>query len=105
MPSSAATAQRLKDELGDLLFQVVFHAQMAEETGAFRFRGGGGSHLRQADAPPSARVRQPRRSLDAPRSKARLGGHQGAGARATARRRAAAPRRATGRRAARRCRR
>ena len=27
----------LKDELGDLLFQVVFHAQMAQETGAFSF--------------------------------------------------------------------
>jgi ATP diphosphatase len=27
----------LKDELGDLLFQVVFHARMAEEGGAFRF--------------------------------------------------------------------
>jgi len=27
----------LKDELGDLLFQVVFHAQMAFETGAFDF--------------------------------------------------------------------
>lgn len=27
----------LKDELGDLLFQVVFHAQMAEEAGAFSF--------------------------------------------------------------------
>jgi ATP diphosphatase len=27
----------LKDELGDLLLQVVFHAQMAEEQGAFRF--------------------------------------------------------------------
>lgn len=27
----------LKDELGDLLFQVVFHAQMAEEAGHFRF--------------------------------------------------------------------
>ena len=27
----------LKDELGDLLFQVVFHARMAEETGAFAF--------------------------------------------------------------------
>jgi len=27
----------LKDELGDLLFQVVFHAQMAHETGAFDF--------------------------------------------------------------------
>jgi ATP diphosphatase len=27
----------LKDELGDLLLQVVYHAQMAEETGAFAF--------------------------------------------------------------------
>jgi nucleoside triphosphate diphosphatase len=27
----------LKDELGDLLFQVVFHAQMAEELGLFDF--------------------------------------------------------------------
>ncbi len=27
----------LKDELGDLLFQVVFHAQMAEEQGSFDF--------------------------------------------------------------------
>ena len=27
----------LKDELGDLLFQVVFHAQMAEEAGDFNF--------------------------------------------------------------------
>ncbi len=29
--------QDLKDELGDLLFQVVFHARMAEEQGAFAF--------------------------------------------------------------------
>lgn len=27
----------LRDELGDLLFQVVFHAQMAQEQGAFAF--------------------------------------------------------------------
>jgi ATP diphosphatase len=27
----------LKDELGDLLFQVVFHSRMAEEEGAFNF--------------------------------------------------------------------
>jgi nucleoside triphosphate diphosphatase len=27
----------LKDELGDLLLQVVYHARMAEETGAFEF--------------------------------------------------------------------
>jgi ATP diphosphatase len=29
--------QHLKDELGDLLFQVVFHAQMAQEAGHFDF--------------------------------------------------------------------
>jgi ATP diphosphatase len=29
--------EELKDELGDLLFQVVFHARMAEEEGAFDF--------------------------------------------------------------------
>ena len=28
----------LKDELGDLLFQVVFHARMAEEQGLFTFK-------------------------------------------------------------------
>ncbi|OYX29463.1 MAG: nucleoside triphosphate pyrophosphohydrolase, partial [Caulobacterales bacterium 32-69-10] len=28
----------LKDELGDLLFQVVFHARIAEEAGSFAFR-------------------------------------------------------------------
>ena len=27
----------LRDELGDLLFQVVFHAQMAQEAGHFEF--------------------------------------------------------------------
>src|SRR5471030_2597417 len=27
----------LRDELGDLLFQVVFHSRMAEEAGAFNF--------------------------------------------------------------------
>jgi len=30
--------ERLRDELGDLLFQVVFHARMAEERGWFGFR-------------------------------------------------------------------
>ncbi|NDY96604.1 nucleoside triphosphate pyrophosphohydrolase [Wenzhouxiangella limi] len=32
-----ADMAELKDELGDLLFQVVFHARMAEEEGAFDF--------------------------------------------------------------------
>ncbi|HEY5791471.1 MAG TPA: MazG family protein, partial [Gammaproteobacteria bacterium] len=29
--------EALRDELGDLLFQVVFHSRMAEEQGAFAF--------------------------------------------------------------------
>jgi ATP diphosphatase len=33
---SRANLTDLKDELGDLLFQVAFHARMAEEQGAFR---------------------------------------------------------------------
>jgi nucleoside triphosphate diphosphatase len=33
----------LKDELGDLLFQVVFHAQMARERGAFDFEAVAGA--------------------------------------------------------------
>jgi len=32
-----ASMDDLKEELGDLLFQVVFHSQMAEENGHFRF--------------------------------------------------------------------
>jgi ATP diphosphatase len=32
-----ADLNRLRDELGDLLFQVVFHARMAEEAGQFDF--------------------------------------------------------------------
>ena len=31
------SADELRDELGDLLFQVVFHARMAEEAGQFAF--------------------------------------------------------------------
>lgn len=32
------TAEALRDELGDLLFQVVYHTRMAEERGWFSFR-------------------------------------------------------------------
>src|ERR1700755_1274269 len=31
--------QQLRDELGDLLFQIVFHARMAQERGWFDFAG------------------------------------------------------------------
>ena len=36
-PSRRPTWRALKDELGDLLLQVVYHARMAEEQGAFAF--------------------------------------------------------------------
>jgi nucleoside triphosphate diphosphatase len=35
--------RHLQDELGDLLFQVVFHAQMASESGAFDFEAVAGT--------------------------------------------------------------
>lgn len=36
-PGGAPDPDQLKDELGDLLFQVVYHAQMAQEQGWFGF--------------------------------------------------------------------
>ena len=53
----------LPDELGDLLFQVVFHARMAEEARPVRFRRCGRGRHRQDDPPPSPclwRRRRPR---------------------------------------------
>ena len=57
----------LREELGDLLLQVVFHARMAQEQGAFDFGDVVDGDHREAVAPPSARVRRgagrdPRRS-------------------------------------------
>ncbi len=51
----------LKDELGDLLLQVVFHAQMASEAEAVRVRGRRARHLREDDPAPSACLRRRRR--------------------------------------------
>ena len=59
-PSSADDLTDLKDELGDLLLQVVFHARMAEEQGAFAFDDVAARDQRQDDPPPSARVRATR---------------------------------------------
>ena len=66
----------LKDELGDLLFQVVFHAQMASESGAFDFEAVAAGDLRQAHAPPSPRIRG-WRIAERRRAILSLGGHQG----------------------------
>ena len=38
MPSTTHDMASLKDELGDLLFQVIFYAQMAKEAGDFDFQ-------------------------------------------------------------------
>ena len=56
--SSRATVPALREELGDLLLQVVFHARVAAERGACRHRRGGRRHRRQAGAPAPARVRR-----------------------------------------------
>ena len=50
----------LREELGDLLLQVVFHARMAQEQGAFDFGDVVQTHHREADAPASACVRRAR---------------------------------------------
>ena len=54
----------LKDELGDLLLQVVFHAQMADRGRPLRLRRRGRGDHHQADPPPSACLRR-RRARDA----------------------------------------
>jgi ATP diphosphatase len=59
----------LRDELGDLLLQVVFHAQMAREAGKFDVRGRGRRDLRQARAPASTRVRRAR--IETPQAQTR----------------------------------
>ena len=67
----------LKEELGDLLFQVVFHAQIAREAGEFDFDAVVGSDLRQAGAAPSTCVRR-RGRADRRRAERRVGEREGA---------------------------
>ena len=69
----------LAGELGDLLLQVVFHANIAEERGAFRLRAGDRARVGEDGAAPPARLRR-RRGLDLRRGAAQLGGDQGRGA-------------------------
>ena len=68
----------LRDELGDLLLQVVFHARMAQEQGAFDFGDVVEAITDQADPPASARVRR-RARADAGRGQRPVGPHQGRG--------------------------
>ena len=60
----------LRDELGDLLLQVVFHARMAEEQGAFDFGDVVEAITDQADPPASACVRRRARADAGRRSRA-----------------------------------
>ena len=52
----------LREELGDLLLQVVFHARMARGARHLRFRRRGAGDHRKASAPSSACVRRPARA-------------------------------------------
>ena len=50
----------LREELGDLLLQVVYHARMAEEQGLFVFEDVARGHRRQTRGAPSPCVRRRR---------------------------------------------
>ena len=68
----------LKDELGDLLLQVVFHARMAQEVDAFAFQRRRRGDLRQARAPSSPCFRRRRTARRRGRDRA-MERDQGAG--------------------------
>ncbi len=71
-PSSPVSPTRSREELGDLLFQVVFHAQIAAERGEFAMADVLARPHRQDDEPPSARLRR-RRGEHAGRSARAVG--------------------------------
>ena len=60
-PDDPATDEALIEELGDLLYQIEFHATIAEQEGRFSIADVTARHPRQARAPPPARVRRRRR--------------------------------------------
>ena len=96
----------LCEELGDLLFQIVFHSQLATERGTLLRRRRDRRALEQDDPPPPARVRR-RRRRGRRRGVGELGAAQvGRGRRARSARRSSTASRSTWRRcsAARRCR-
>ena len=70
---------QVRDELGDLLFQVVFQSRIAEEQGLFGFDEVVDGDQRQARATPPARVRRCDH-WHAARADGRLGRAQGRGA-------------------------
>ena len=50
--------QELCEELGDLIMQVMIHAQVAIENGEFDVNDVPGRHIEQADASPPPRLRR-----------------------------------------------
>ena len=58
----------LEEELGDLLFQIVFHARLGAEDGVLRPGRGGPDRARQAGAPAPPRLRRRRRLTTRARS-------------------------------------
>ena len=88
MPSRATSPRDIEAELGDLLFQVVFHAQMGAERQLVRFRERGRFHCRQAHRAASACVRRCAHRLGG-RAEPRLGRTQGARTRGARARQAA----------------
>ena len=85
--SAATTWPRLRDELGDLQLQVVFHARMAEEAGAFDLDDVMAAICDKIDR------RHPHIFGDAPTASPRLGSAQGRRAREPSRRQERARRR------------
>ena len=61
-PRPATGYDHLEEELGDLLFQVVFHATLAAEAGAFTLADVARGIHDKLVAPPPARVRRRRRA-------------------------------------------
>ena len=87
-PETGEGYDHLEEELGDLLFQIVFHATLAAEAGQFTLADVARTRARQAPVPPSPRVRRRDGGRRRPGG-GQLGGPQAAGRRA-------APRSSTG---------
>ena len=64
-PDDPSTDDDLIEELGDLLYQVEFHATIAEQQGRFTIADVARRHPRQARPPPPARVRRRSQADDA----------------------------------------
>ena len=60
-PTIRTPTRRLIEELGDLLYQIEFHATIAEQEGRFTIADVTARRARQARPPPPARVRRRRR--------------------------------------------